>query len=253
MGNIIDPQEIIKDEGAEALRFWSAIEGDLTKQDFACSREKIRGEVKTLNKLWNVSKFIFQFKEEKKPGKLFATDKLFVDYVDYLADFCEKNYKKYNFHLPALKLRNFLWETFASHYIELVKNRAYNKEKKFSKTEQKSAVYSLRYILKKILVLLYPIIPMITSEIYSEFGAPKGVHSSTKKKDMREEGNIFKEKFPTGKALKPKFVDAVLRFNSKVWKKKKKQGKSLKDEIEIEIPKELKSYKKDLVAMHNIV
>ena len=44
-GNIIDPQEVIKEEGAEAMRFWSAIEGDLTKQDFATSREKIRAEI----------------------------------------------------------------------------------------------------------------------------------------------------------------------------------------------------------------
>jgi len=235
MGNVIDPQEIIKSEGAEALRFWSAIEGDLTKQDFACSREKIKGEVKTLNKLWNISKFVFQFKESKKPGKLFATDKLFIEYIDYLADFCERHYKEYNFHLPALKLRNFLWEIFASHYIELVKSRAYNKSNKFSKAEQRSAVYSLRYILKKLLVLLYPIVPMITSEIYKEFG------------------DIFKEKFPTTKkTLEPKFVDGILRFNSKVWKKKKKQSKGLRDEIEINIPKELKNYKKDLIVMHNI-
>jgi hypothetical protein len=33
--------------------------------------------------------------------------------------------------IPHLELRKFLWDTFASHYIELIKARAYNQENKF--------------------------------------------------------------------------------------------------------------------------
>ncbi|MFC1682304.1 valine--tRNA ligase [Nanoarchaeota archaeon] len=238
-GNIIDPQEIIKNEGAEALRFWSAIEGDLSKQDFACSREKIKAEIKTLNKLWNVAKFVLQFKEVAKPTKLVETDKLFIDYVEYLTGFCEDNYEKYNFHLPALKLRHFIWEVFASHYIELTKNRTYNQENKFSKQEQQSAHYTLRYIFERLLTLLYPITPMITSEIYSELGK-----------------NLLKENFPKPQKVskeKIKIINELVNFNSKVWKTKKEKSISLRDEITgIKIPKQLKQFEKDLIICHSL-
>ena len=55
-GNIIDPQEILRDYGAEALRFWAATEGDLSKGDFVCSKDKISAEKKTLNKILMILK-----------------------------------------------------------------------------------------------------------------------------------------------------------------------------------------------------
>lgn len=237
-GNIINPKEILKNEGSESLRLWSAIEGDLTKQDFACSEEKIKAEAKTLNKLWNLSKFILQFKEHKKPARLVNLDRLFLDYMDNLTNFCEEKYENYDFHLPALKLRRFLWEEFSSHYIELIKSRAYNQENRFTKEEQDSAIYTLRFLLERLLTLLYPIIPMITFSILKEM-----------KKD------ILKEEFP--KAIKCKFneekINKLIEFNSKIWKIKKERGLSLKSEIkDIEIPSALKEYEKDLISAHNI-
>jgi valyl-tRNA synthetase len=65
MGNSIDPQEIITEFGAEAFRLWTAYEGNLDQKDFKCSKERIGAEQKTLNKLWNVAKFIGQFELNK--------------------------------------------------------------------------------------------------------------------------------------------------------------------------------------------
>ena len=59
------------------------------------------------------------------------TDELFVDYIEELTEFCDENYKHYHFYGPAIRLRRFVWDKFASHYIELVKARAYNKDGKF--------------------------------------------------------------------------------------------------------------------------
>jgi len=44
-----------------------------------------------------------------------------------------------------------------------------------------------------------------------------------------------------------------VNFNSEIWKTKKENGKSLRDEISIKIPNELQRYKRDLIAMHNII
>lgn len=235
--NVINPREILKNEGSEALRLWSALEGELTTTDFGCSEEKIKSEMKTLTKLWNVGKFILQFPLVKKPEKLETTDKLFLEYMDYLENYCDENYNKYDFHNPAVKLRTFLWEIFASHYLEMIKARAYNKEGKFSRQEQESAYYTLRYLFEKMLVLFYPIIPIITYSLYNACGK-----------------NIFKETLGDSKKLKydDKIINELMGTNGKIWKAKKEKGLALNSAIKsITISKMLKNFEKDLKICHN--
>jgi len=235
IGNVIDPQEIMKEMGSESLRLWTSFEGDLTRQDFTCSKEKIRAEVKTLNKLLNISKFVSQFKKPSK-AKLTKLDSLFTDYINSLVLEADKSYSVYDFHRPAIKLRHFLWEVFASHYIEIVKNRAYNQENKFSKTDSDSAKYTLYYLLEKLTQLFYPIIPQITSTIANEF-------------------SFDLETFPKVKLGKSnlKLIEEIMQFNSEVWKNKKDSNISLRNPIKgIKIPKSLSEFKDDLTACHNL-
>ncbi|MDP2672193.1 MAG: valine--tRNA ligase [Nanoarchaeota archaeon] len=237
-GNIIDPQKLLKNYGAEAIRFWSAIEGDLSRNDLKCSEERISAELKTLNKLLNVSRFTMLFEKQKSKPKLEKLDELFVNEIDSLTNFCDESYGNYDFYRPAQSLRKFLWEIFASHYLEMIKARAYNQEKKFSKQENDSAKWTLHYILERILFLLYPIIPQITTTIAKE----KGI-------------DLLSAEFPKVSKFKSKkeLIEKLMDFNSDVWKKKKDSGKSLANEISgIKIPKYLKDFEKDLKACHNL-
>lgn len=236
VGNVIDPQELLRDYGAEPIRIWAAIEGDLSKQDLACSKERIQAEKKTLNKILNVSRFITLFPKPKtKPKKLEPLDQIFINHIEELTAFADEQYEKYNFHHPMLKLRNFLWETFASHYIELVKNRAYNEESLFTKEQKDSAHYALHFLLERFLLLAHPIMPQITSTI---------LHNLKIKTDT----------FPKYQKSKTNtdLVDAITQFNKKVWKKKKDQGISLRESIKATIPKDLKPFESDLKACHKI-
>lgn len=239
LGNVVDPQDLIKEFGAEAFRLWAATEGDLSRIDLKCSKERIQGELKTLNKLLNVSKFVLMFDKPKKKPNLEKIDELFIDYVEDLTKFSEEHYAKYDFYNPSVKLRYFLWDIFASHYIEVVKSRAYNQDKKFSKSESDSAKYTLYFLLERLLVLLYPVIPQVTSTIAKEMKI-----------------DLLKSEFPKAEKVKSdlKLVEKIMKFNSDVWKKKNEKGIKLRDEIlDVKFPKELKNFEKDLVACHKIV
>ncbi len=237
-GNVIDPQKLLKEYGAEAIRFWAATEGDLSKQDLKCSEERIKGEKKTINKLLNVSKFVLMFEKPKEKPKLENLDIFFIEYIENMTREIGESFEEYNFYGPAIELRRFLWDIFSSHYVELVKARAYNQENKFSDDEMNSARYALHFILERVLTLLFPITPQVTSLILNE----KGV-------------NIFECNFPKGKKSEEnlKLVEELMEFNSSVWKKKKDLGLSLKDYIDkFEIPKNLKRFEKDLINAHNL-
>ncbi|MCH8945657.1 MAG: class I tRNA ligase family protein, partial [Nanoarchaeota archaeon] len=243
LGNIIDPQKLLKKYGAEAIRLWAATEGDLSRHDLSCSEERIRAELKTINKLLNITKFVIQFKKPKKK-KLTELDKLFIDCLDYETHHIGFNYERYNFFKPAVELRSFLWDTFASHYLELVKARAYNEEKKFTKQESEAAIYTLYYLLERLVVLLSPIIPQVTSVLASELKIslekfPK-INYPQLERRVRMNDELWR-------------VNQIKQFNRDVWKKKKDQGMRLRDEISgIKIPKELKPFEKDLIVTHNL-
>ena len=230
LGNVTYPEPIIEKYGADAFRLWGASEVSVGS-DFRYSDERVMGTSKFLTKLWNVARFISMFPQEKN-AKLADTDKWILAELDKLIEECMKGYEDFNFFIPANKIREFTWNLFASHYLEMVKTRAY--------AGDKSALYTLHSCLKNILLLLAPITPFISEHVWLQLYGKESIHL---------------EKFPKTewKSELTKLTEKLVEFNSKVWNTKKEKGLSLKDKIEIEIPKELKIFEKDLTMMHNLL
>ena len=245
-GNVIDPFPIIHHYGADAFRFWSASEGSLG-HDFRCSEQRIAGSKNFLSKLWNIGRFISSFDIlPETPAQLFATDKWIISELSTLIDDCKKGYNDFNFFVPSNAIREFTRNLFAAHYIEMVKARAYNQEDSIG---HKSAIFTLHRCLSTILLLLAPICPFITEELWTKIYSAKSVH--VQHLPDFSQGDYHELL---------KYTGQITDFNSKVWNKKKetisdKTGKplSLKDPLEISIPTELNLFKKDLGLMHNLI
>jgi valyl-tRNA synthetase len=243
-GNGIDPHEVLQKFGPGAFRTWCAVEGNLDKNDFRCSMQRIENAGKLLEKLWNVSKFVSMFeltKEEEKNIQLMEIDKWILKEVQELVKEAKKGYEEYDFHNPVVRILNFIRDEFASHYVEIVKRRAYNNDEntKFSKSERNAAVKTLRDSLKTILELLYPVNPALTHFIYEQLYSE----------------SILEKTFPQEKKIESRInTPAVIEFNSAVWKAKKDNELSLKDAIAKAVaPEELSSVEKELKATHNII
>ena len=234
-GNVIDPLPIIQKFGADTFRFWSASEINLG-YDFRCSEQKIESTKKFLSKLWNVSRFLSGF-PVLKSGKLDATDKWILSELDKLIMECRKGYSEFNFFIPATAIREFTWNLFAAHYIEMIKGRAYGTG--FSNEEKDGAIYILHKVFSTILCLLAPITPFITDYLWQSLYSDKTIH---------------KERFPESENNEDltKLTKEIIEFNSNVWNKKKEMGLSLKDSIDFQVPVILEPFVKDLRVMHNL-
>ncbi len=235
-GNMIDPKDVLDRFGAEPFRLWAATEGSLDKTDFRCSFDRIDGAGKTLTKLWNVARFISMFPYPKRPRKIEATDQWILSEASRLTELARKGYGDYDFHGPVTQIKHFVWETFASHYLELVKTRAYNQDRAFSQGEQDSARFTLHCVLDTVLRLLAPVVPFITQKLYTELRG-REIHS---------------EAFPVPEAIEsPIKTEEIEAMNSYVWKAKKDAGLSLRDSVsELIIPKSLKPAEKDIMGTH---
>ncbi|MEC4848701.1 MAG: valine--tRNA ligase [Nitrosarchaeum sp.] len=234
-GNAIDPLPVIEQFGADTFRFWSASEIN-HGYDFRCNEQKIESTKKFLSKLWNVSRFLSSFPVIES-GIPTDTDKWIISELDNLIRECKKGYDEYNFFIPAIAIREFTWNIFAAHYIEMVKARAYGIG--FTNEERDGAIYTLHKTLSTILKLLAPITPFITEYLWKTLYSSDSIHKQlqVKSESIPEQSRITKE---------------ITEFNSKVWNEKKLKNLSLKDSIKITIPESLGSFRKDLKSMHNL-
>ena len=239
-GNGIDPTIVIEKYGADAFRFWAASEA-LPGSNFLFSDSRMQGSAKFLTKLWNVARLINQFgkPENVNEAELNESDKWIIAYTEKLTEECRKGYQELNPFIPANRIREFVWNVFAPHYIELVKARAYGEN--FSETEKKSAVYTLNYVLKRILLLIAPVTPFITQTLWDSLYGSESIHYQI----IPEAKNYDDGLLILGNKL--------MEFNSRIWNSKKDKKLSLRDTINIEIPQELRPFEKDLRSMHNII
>jgi valyl-tRNA synthetase len=245
-GNVMDPSPIINTYGADAFRFWSASECNLG-YDFRCSEQKISIAKNFLSKLWNVARFISTFDNlTEKPTALAPSDMWLLGELQKLVEECKKGYSDFNFFIPSNAIREFTWNVFAAHYIEMVKWRAYLDD---SSQSRLSAIYTLHESMTTILTLLAPICPYITEEIWTIMysNVNESIHFC---KLPEVEGDYAKYS---------KYTQLIINFNSMVWNRKKsyvspETGKplSLKDPIELAIPENLLLFEEDLMMMHNI-
>jgi valyl-tRNA synthetase len=250
-GNVVDPLPIIQKYGADTFRFWSASETNLG-QDFRCSEQSISNSQKFLSKLWNLGRFLSSFEvpkdfsiESLKNQNLFQTDKWILSELNKLITTCIKGYDSYNFFIPATSIRDFTWNVFASHYVEMIKGRVYDNENKNSRI---SSLYTLHRCFSTILLLVSPICPFITDKLWKTLYSSESIH----KQKFPKTNDFFKEF--------EKYTEKIMEFNSLVWNKKKNSinpntGKplSLKDSTSINVPSELTEFAQDLKTMHNLI
>lgn len=231
LGNTIDAWPFIKKHGADAIRIFAASETN-PGDDFRISEAKVGGAAKFITKLWNVARFISSF-AEPTAGKLAPTDEWILAELNRLIEACRGSYDDLNLFLPANRCREFLWNVFAPHYVEMVKARAYDGDT--------GACWTLHACLRDLLRLLAPIAPFSTDKIWSSI----------------YRGSVHVEPFPMARdgipASRADFTEGILAFNADIWKRKRDRGLPLNQQLPgAEVPSELKPFEGDLRRMHRL-
>ena len=167
LGNGIDPLEVIKKYGADALRFTLAT-GNSPGNDMRYYDERVEASRNFANKIWNASRFLLMnlsIEEIKLPKTedLLIEDKWILSKYNELVKEVTNNLDKFELGVAVSKLYDFIWDNYCDWYIELVKPRLYEKEGKRYETAQNV----LAYVLMNTLKLLHPFMPFITEEIFS--------------------------------------------------------------------------------------
>ena len=156
LGNGVDPMDVIKESGADSLRFYLST-ATAPGMDLRYDPDKVKSTWNFINKLWNASRFVLMnidgFKDKEfKLDNLSISDKWILNKMNETIKNVRKHMEKYEFHVVGTEIYNFVWDDFCDWYIEL---------SKFNKNE-----HVLLYVLTNILKMLHPFMPFVTEEIY---------------------------------------------------------------------------------------
>ncbi|PCJ58832.1 MAG: valine--tRNA ligase [Planctomycetota bacterium] len=166
-GDKFSPLKILDEFSSDTVRYW-ACTGTLG-MDIAYDEEEIDSANKLLNKLWNSSRFAIPFIEDFNPNekmpKLEAIDSWALSRFNNVIKQYHKSYEKYDFFPARNELVKFFWGTFCDNYLELVKDRFWNPEKRGEESAY-AAKWTLYSLLLGQLKLFAPYIPHITEELY---------------------------------------------------------------------------------------
>lgn len=169
LGNGIDPLEEIEKYGADALRL-TLITGVTPGNDVRYRSEKIEASRNFTNKLWNAARFVLMNLEDfdqtlgvSAPQSDDLIDQWIITRFYQIADKMSGELDRYDYGEAAKTIKDFIWNEFCDWYIELIKPRLYGK---ISEESKKSAQAVAVWVLRETCVLLHPIMPFITEEIW---------------------------------------------------------------------------------------
>ncbi|MDD1769513.1 MAG: valine--tRNA ligase [Methanomassiliicoccales archaeon] len=175
LNNVIDPMPILKEYGADAMRYY-ACTCALGEDNAFREKDVVHGK-KFCTKLYNMGKFVGTVVKQKPyiRDELKATDKWILSRFTKTLKQATLDYDNYQFDKVMREVEQFAWHEFADHYIELVKHR-------ISDPNDYVVRYTLYTVMLGIIKILAPLMPHVTEDIYQENFAKldrsKSVHIS---------------------------------------------------------------------------
>lgn len=244
-GNVVYPEEYLEKYGADAFRFWAAGASKLGS-DYRFSERHIRAGALFVTKLLNIARLISRFPLVTSVDRLYPLDVGILAKLNKVVETVKASYTATDFYEPINVLYHFMWDNFASHYLELAKPRAYNIGSEYYEEEQRSAWYTMHTVLRYALLLLAPIMPFVTDYIWRRLYGKTSIHNE-RAPDPLDLRNLEAEGHE-------KSFDELVKLNSAIWRFKKQRGLSLSQPLKgvLYIPQSLKDYVREIAALHKV-
>jgi len=227
VGNVIAPQEIIKQFGADVLRLWVAMSD--YSEDIRLSQDIVKHMVDIYRRFRNVFRFLLQntadFRWDRDAvavGDMPEMDRWLVNAFEELrVRMVEKSYADYQFQIVGAEINRFMSNELSGFYLDAVKDILYCGD--VNSKERRSVQTALAMVARGLTMLLAPIISFTAEEAYGEL-------KKTSWPDLLD--SVFLDEYKTAKfcdfdaALHAKWT-AIIGVRSRVNEeldKKRKEG-----------------------------
>lgn len=199
-GNVIDPIEISKEYGTDAMRMALAFSATEARQ-IDLDRRRFEEFKNFANKIWNGARFVFMnldanetlpaltvdaFSQGLNMKLLSLEDKWILSRLHAVTSQVTDKLEKYAFNEAADAAYNFYWNEFCAYYVEIIKPVLFGKVG--TKEERENKQKLLVIVLLQAIRLLHPMAPFITEELFHILKTRlEGVHKKNKVDHYTEE------------------------------------------------------------------
>lgn len=200
-GNVVTPEPLIEQHGADSVRYWSAkarlgVDTAYDEQAFKVGR-------KLCTKLFNASKFAIMQLQNIDRGLLRKEaiqnpiDIAIINELKTTIQRATESFEGFDYAQALMLTEEFFWSVFCDNYLEIIKPRVYQTG---VTDERISACSSLRLIHRAIVRLFAPYLPYITEEVWNwEYSKDEDMASSVHKSpwpSVNEFEGIPETKYP---------------------------------------------------------
>ncbi|MBU2499299.1 MAG: isoleucine--tRNA ligase [Proteobacteria bacterium] len=168
-GNVISPEDLIKNYGAEIIRLWVA--GEDYRDNIRLSEEILQRLTEAYRRIRNTCRFIlgnlFDFdpsKDSIPPEQMEELDRWALNRLQEMNERVQKAYNRFEFHPVFHSLHNFCVLDLSSFYLDIIKDRLYVSPPK--STARRSAQTAMKEILEVLVRLMAPILSFTADEIW---------------------------------------------------------------------------------------
>ncbi len=168
LGNGVDPQDLIRDFGADIVRLWAA-SADY-RADVRCSKEIFKQLSQTYLKFRNTARYClgnldgFDANDLVKPDQMLELDRWAVTKLNGLIEAAFKAYDNFEFHVITHAINDFCVVELSNFYLDILKDRLYCEEKNGLK--RRSAQTALYLIVDALARMYAPILAFTCDEIW---------------------------------------------------------------------------------------
>ena len=239
VGNVVAPDTVIKQYGADVLRLW--VTSADYRGDVSISNNIMRQLSDAYRRIRNTCRFIlgnfsdFDVTKDMRPVKQMSElDRFILHRLCQVVKRARSSYDKYEFHTIYHTLHNFCVIDLSAFYLDIIKDRLYTSPP--ADPLRRDAQTAMLLILDALVKIMAPILPFTADEIYQYM--PKGpdhkesIHlESMVEPDDDWEDKILSDKWENILVLRGEVTKALeeARVNKRI-------GHSLDASLEIKLP-----------------
>jgi isoleucyl-tRNA synthetase len=168
-GNVISPDELIQEYGAEILRLWVA--GEDYRDNIRLSREILQRLTEAYRRIRNTCRFLlgnlsdFDPEKDKVPySEMEELDRWALNRLQELSQRVLDAYESFEFHAVYHSLHNFCVLDLSAFYLDIIKDRLYISPGK--SIARRSAQTAMNEVLEVLVRLMAPILSFTADEIW---------------------------------------------------------------------------------------
>ncbi|MEE9287961.1 MAG: valine--tRNA ligase [Bacteroidota bacterium] len=184
LGNSPDPLDVIREYGADALRFTVVYLAPFG-QDVLYANEQCEIGRNFANKIWNAGRFLLlnqsqlaeagtktssPLQSQPLTDSLDLADRWILSRLQTTISSIDNALGNFRINEATRIIYDFIWHDYCDWYVEIIKNRLYESADASSK---KTILGRAFWILEQALLLLHPFMPFVTEELWQHLGDRK--------------------------------------------------------------------------------